>query len=879
MTPRTIFISYSHRDTAYKDEIRNKLKIWERQNELAVEIWSDDDIPGGATWSGEIEQALERSDLAILVVTDNFLTSTFIMDKELPRLAGKRDHGELVIYPIVAEPCNWEASQFLKSLQMNPRWRPELCLPEPNSFRRKDDMTRIAREIKELLDKPVPESIVAPPPATEAPTSDPRGYPELEIGLYHHAFEVYQLEVRFGQLEKIENNRLHRKCIRLSRETLIGSADQVGMQLGRLLFGDPDAYAILDYSRNHVKDENTCLLLRVCIGANAQELCTVPWETLRDPQKKDFLALAPDVRFSRYLFGDSIATLKASTAYHEDERKSIVMPARVFTSPENFSDPTGPYFDEKGTFARERLSLLTDDVIAYDGETIADWREITDRLNACDVLYVINCAFTRADSTSWPTDREGRCQTCCGKDLVKELGRLTGLPRLVILEPPFEEATGARTAGIDYEALIENVVAAANQGIIGVLAPQANITKKNWKQFLDTFLDILRKRGNMTEAMSAARKRIDGEDDWWVPVLLSRRKSGYLWYQIGFESSEIGEKKWKALLNNIKNNECLPILGPGVIQPYVGSRQYIAKTLSDRYYFPMAFHDRTNLRQVTQYLEVELYYRNEMIDSIQKEYAAHIGEIYKKKLNKSPQEIARMSLDDLIKEIARHHMQNDPKNPHRLLAEIPFQLYLTSNLASVMSLALEEMAHRKPIEQAYTPKVNFSYDHKPLAPLKLSRETPVVYHLFGRLSDDPDNITLTENDYFEFLINFTKERNIPANFRRVPEAIYGQLTGSTLLFLGFNVREWDFQLIYRIWKALEGSEYISRRPNVAVQIDPDEDFAIDPKRARKYLERWFGVATGGRKTEVNIYWGTTKDFIADLHGRVKTAFPEEMFIV
>ena len=113
----------------------------------------------------------------------------------------------------------------------------------------------------------------------------------------------------------------------------------------------------------------------------------------------------------------------------------------------------------------------------------------------------------------------------------------------------------------------------------------------------------------MALAFSAARKKIRNHEDWWIPMLLSRRKSGYLWYRVGFESQQISSKKWESLLNDIKSNNCLPILGPGMVQPYVGSRQYIAKILSDQYHFPMAFHDRNNLRQVTQYLEVDFQNR------------------------------------------------------------------------------------------------------------------------------------------------------------------------------------------------------------------------------------------------------------------------------
>jgi hypothetical protein len=206
---------------------------------------------------------------------------------------------------------------------------------------------------------------------------------------------------------------------------------------------------------------------------------------------------------------------------------------------------------------------------------------------------------------------------------------------------------------------------------------------------------------------------------------------------------------------------------------------------------------------------------------------------------------------------------------------MPFELYITSNLGGVMAQAIRETTAREPIELVYTPKQSKRRSRARRRQYQLSRESPIVYHLFGRLNDRPENITMTENDYFEFLINFSKEMNAARKSRRIPECVYGQLTGSSLLFLGFNVREWDFQVIYRIWKSLEGSELNSKRPNVAVQIDPDDDYAMDPKRARKYLEDLFGFSEA--RTQVNIYWGTVRDFVVELQDRVGEAFGKDYF--
>ena len=57
----------------------------------------------------------------------------------------------------------------------------------------------------------------------------------------------------------------------------------------------------------------------------------------------------------------------------------------------------------------------------------------------------------------------------------------------------------------------------------------------------------------------------------------------------------------------------------------------------------------------------------------------------------------------------------------------------------------------------------------------------------------------------------------------------------------------------------EGRRRRSRYAHVAVQIDPEEGRILEPERARQYLEEYFQGA------DINIYWGSTDDFMRELH--------------
>ena len=54
-----------------------------------AKAWSDDRIADGVDWEKEIFEAIDGARVAVLLVTANFLTSDFILQKETPRFLGR----------------------------------------------------------------------------------------------------------------------------------------------------------------------------------------------------------------------------------------------------------------------------------------------------------------------------------------------------------------------------------------------------------------------------------------------------------------------------------------------------------------------------------------------------------------------------------------------------------------------------------------------------------------------------------------------------------------------------------------------------------------------------------------------------------------------
>jgi len=109
-----IFISYSHLDEICKDKLEKKLDVLQRQGNY--DVWTDREIGEGDKWLPAIEEKLNSCDVAILLISDNFLTSDFIMDKEVPLFLNRREKHGLKIYPLIIDDCPWKKVPWLAEL-------------------------------------------------------------------------------------------------------------------------------------------------------------------------------------------------------------------------------------------------------------------------------------------------------------------------------------------------------------------------------------------------------------------------------------------------------------------------------------------------------------------------------------------------------------------------------------------------------------------------------------------------------------------------------------------------------------------------------------------------------------------------------------------
>jgi hypothetical protein len=149
MTQPTVFISYSHKDEAWKDRLVTHLGVLEKQGQL--DLWDDRRIGAGQDWRAEIQAAMVRASVAVLLVSADFLTSDFIMGKEVPRLLQRRDEQGLRVFPVIAKPCAWQRVEWLVRMQVRPKDGKPLSGGDEHQI--ETDLAAVAEEVAAIVDR------------------------------------------------------------------------------------------------------------------------------------------------------------------------------------------------------------------------------------------------------------------------------------------------------------------------------------------------------------------------------------------------------------------------------------------------------------------------------------------------------------------------------------------------------------------------------------------------------------------------------------------------------------------------------------------------------------------------------------------------------
>lgn len=299
------------------------------------------------------------------------------------------------------------------------------------------------------------------------------------------------------------------------------------------------------------------------------------------------------------------------------------------------------------------------------------------------------------------------------------------------------------------------------------------------------------------------------------------------------------ERDWDILIDRVNKGQCTPIIGPGACEALITEKHEIARTWAKEYDY--SFEGASDLARVARFLALT---QND--ESLPKDELARIYE--------------------------RIVLPSDDRNePHRVLAELPFPIYITTNYDNFMWQALNRTRRSGGVRldlcrwnrsiPADTPRA-FVKAYEP------TTANPVVYHLFGKI-DLIQSIVLTDDDYFGFLINVSKDEKL------IAPRIQRALANSSVLMLGYKLDDWDFRVLFHVLFNYLASGL--KRTHVAVQLVPKRGESIEDQQEKaqiylnsylKYLRSYFRFKN---LPEIRISVETCRDFVVELRDRWKEA--------
>lgn len=118
-----IFVSYAREDAKWLDKsnphnlIPFLMESLRRHN---VNFWFDKELKGGDVFEQHIAAEIDNSQIALLIVSQSFLNSEFIENKEMPRILERARQGKMIVIPVLVEECLWSEYSFLADRQMVP---------------------------------------------------------------------------------------------------------------------------------------------------------------------------------------------------------------------------------------------------------------------------------------------------------------------------------------------------------------------------------------------------------------------------------------------------------------------------------------------------------------------------------------------------------------------------------------------------------------------------------------------------------------------------------------------------------------------------------------------------------------------------------------
>jgi hypothetical protein len=312
-------------------------------------------------------------------------------------------------------------------------------------------------------------------------------------------------------------------------------------------------------------------------------------------------------------------------------------------------------------------------------------------------------------------------------------------------------------------------------------------------------------------------------------------------------------KSWQqTIAERIKAGAVLPLISNEIGNDLVlgGQRQLIAAYAEHLGY---ALADRENLPQMAQYMSVvgetvtdAQMVKEDYLNFIKSRlyYIAQAEGASEELLAEIEEEFDDLHFSELASRLGYPQFEAGPAHPLLVLASLPLPIYLTTSYHDFIEVALRragkaprtEICHWHQGLESIPSVLNESYQP--------SKEEPLVYHLHG-FDAYPASLVLTEDDYMEFLVAISQDVGRETN--PIPRRVRQAIAESSLLMLGYGLRQWDFRGLF--WGLIKTRP---RSPlSVSLQLAPTD-------QEKHYLQKYLNEA------KFEVYWGDIRQYAQEL---------------
>jgi hypothetical protein len=692
----------------------------------------------------------------------------------------------------------------------------------------------------------------------------------LEIHLCGVANNSYDVELRFNDLANQAQNAPVRGPTTISLAEA-GSyrkePRRYGQELSKRLFHDERIHSTFSSAKNIVLARNGRMRVSLVIEPPAAELHALGWELLADPDDQTCISTNEGTPFSRFLYGSDWTGIPLL-------RKCDLKALIVVPDPGNLEDFGLDPVNAQEEIQRARQALGENiAVTVFDGAATLD-AMIDVIAQGFDILYLVCHGALRsppkvpgfdfesgfaeyggtgeADNLTpvlYLENADREVSVVSGVRLARrfaDLGRRP-LPRLVVLASC--ESAGAQDDWTGQAVQASLAPRLARAGVPALIAMQGKISVATSGKFMQPFFAQLVQHGCIDQAVAAARSRISDEADSWMPVLFLRLKDGRLWYEPSFTPG--AKVNFDSISNEIAARKFTPIVGWGLAESIYGSKLDLSERLAVEKLVPLEAHRRGELALVSQYLQVTTKGEALALNAVKERMRREVLERFKGRFS---EDLSEASLKQAL-DAAGCIQRTNENDPYRVVARLPASVFINAAADGLLEAALRHEGKNPLIR---TPSWKSSLQSQEVEKLNPDEQNPLILHVFGHFAD-ADSLVLGEDEYLDYLMGVAQNQALMSN------AVKHALSNRALLFLGFNVTDWSFRVLFRIvMKLMAGAENRrSRMPNVAVQVEPDGSLFSGAEEARDYLEKFYGPSN------IEPFWGTTEDFLVQLWPKVK----------